>query len=455
MPLLGLAELGGYGVVRSWGEVVSLVPFMAVFAVQFALYLAAVWLVAHDLAQPAPHSPSRSLQPSTFNFQPLTILVFAVAIRLVMAGAFPVLSSDLFRYVWDGRVQTAGLSPYVYPPGALELTALRDTDLWPRINRPEAVTIYPPAAQLAYRVVVALGGYRVGAFKVAVLLAEGLTLALLALLLRDVGLPLAPLILYAWHPLVVYEISSAAHLEGLMLPCLVLALWAAWRGREVTAGGALAVAALMKLFPALLLPALWYRRGWRLPVAFGVTALLLTLPYRDAGRAILTYYPTYLREQFNMGLAALLGEGLRLLGVPDPYRIVQAVLWLAALALASWQLLHPDHARLFHRGLAMVGLLTIGSQFLHPWYIVWLLPFLTVLWPVHAPLRTSDGPSSTPYPIRPTTWLAWLLFSGTVVLSYHFYLAERWNIPLTVLEYLPLYLLLLWPWLRRGWYSMS
>ena len=46
-------------------------------------------------------------------------------------------------------------------------------------------------------------------------------------------------------------------------------------------------------------------------------------------------------------------------------------------------------------------------------------------------------------------WLAWLLFSGTIVLSYHFYVNNQWNIPLVVVEYTPLYSLLLWSWLRR------
>jgi hypothetical protein len=33
---------------------------------------------------------------------------------------------DLYRYVWDGRVQAAGLNPYSYAPADPELAALRD-----------------------------------------------------------------------------------------------------------------------------------------------------------------------------------------------------------------------------------------------------------------------------------------------------------------------------------------
>ncbi len=461
LAALALPQLALYVWVRSLGWQPRLELFMAVFGVQFSLYLAALALVHRYTSSTAP--------PPTPPLTLFLILLGALAFRLVMVTTPPSLSSDVFRYVWDGRVQAAGLSPYAYPPGAAELAPLRDADIWPRINRKESVTIYPPAAQLLFWLVHAVGGDSVWAVKWAMLLAECLTLALLALLLRDIGQPVEHLVLYAWSPLVVYEVVGSGHLEGLMLPCLVLALLAARRGWDAPAGAALAAATLMKLFPILLLPALWWRRRLRLPLAFGGVSLLLSLPYWQAGLAIATYYPDYLREQFNMSLAALLGETLRLLRVPDPYRLVQLLLLAAVAALALWHLARPAPDRFLQRGLTMIGLLTVGSQFLQPWYLLWLLPFLTALWPTgDGGRRTDDGRRATDDEIRNTkyeirithraspvvrppssVWLGWLLFSGTITLSYHFYVHNQWNIPLVIVEYTPLYGLLLWAWLRR------
>lgn len=365
-----------------------------------------------------------------------------------MADAYPVLSSDAFRYVWDGRVQAAGFSPYDYPPGATELTFLRDAEVWPRINRKASITIYPPAAQALFFLIHLVGGDSLLAVKWAMVLADGLTMGLLLLLLRALNQPLEYVILYAWHPLVVYELVASAHLEALMLPCLVLALWATKKGHDATAGVALALATLMKLFPVLLLPALWRRRGWRMPLAFALTCAVVVAPYLDAGPKIITYYPMYLREQFNMSLAALLGETLRWVGAPDPYRIVQLLLWVGVAGLGIWHVIRPDGEGYLRRCLTMIGLLTIGSQFLHPWYIVWIIPFLTVLSP-SARDKTSDTLLAVPYTLRITTWLAWLIFSGNIVLSYHFYIYETYYYPVFILEYLPLYGLLFWPWLRR------
>ena len=58
---------------------------------------------------------------------------------------------DVLRYVWDGRVQGAGINPYRYIPTDPHLAHLRDADIFPRINRSSyAPTIYPPAAQAIF-----------------------------------------------------------------------------------------------------------------------------------------------------------------------------------------------------------------------------------------------------------------------------------------------------------------
>ena len=44
------------------------------------------------------------------------VLGIAVAMRLMTLTAPPILSSDIYRYVWDGRVQLAGINPYRYVP---------------------------------------------------------------------------------------------------------------------------------------------------------------------------------------------------------------------------------------------------------------------------------------------------------------------------------------------------
>ncbi|HTH96902.1 MAG TPA: hypothetical protein VL574_05750, partial [Stellaceae bacterium] len=80
----------------------------------------------------------------------LLVMGTATLMRLVLLPA-PPLSTDIYRYIWDGRVQAAGINPYRYIPDDPALTALRDKTIWPSINRAAtAHTIYPPAAQVVF-----------------------------------------------------------------------------------------------------------------------------------------------------------------------------------------------------------------------------------------------------------------------------------------------------------------
>ena len=83
------------------------------------------------------------------------ILGLAIVLRGFVLLFDPLLSSDIYRYIWDGKVQAAGINPYRYFPAHHALAALRDTTIFPHINRADyAVTIYPPVAEFFF-----LGGY--------------------------------------------------------------------------------------------------------------------------------------------------------------------------------------------------------------------------------------------------------------------------------------------------------
>src|ERR1700692_3394562 len=102
---------------------------------------------ATQLAERAP--PGRTLW---------LIFGFGIALRVYVLLFDPLLSSDIYRYVWDGRVQAAGINPYRYFPAHEALAFLRDGTIFPHINRADtAVTIYPPVAQFFFLIVTRIG----------------------------------------------------------------------------------------------------------------------------------------------------------------------------------------------------------------------------------------------------------------------------------------------------------
>ena len=232
--------------------------------------------------------------------------LFAVAVlaQAILVFTRPTLSDDMYRYVWDGRVQAQGISPYRYPPSAPELANLQDAVIYPSINRISDVTVYPPAAEAAFALLWRIWPDRVHWFHAAMALGGLIAGVLLAGLLHDLKRSPKRLLIYLWSPLLAYETAHSAHVDGLVLPLLVGAWWrAVQRERDGLVGFLLGIATAMKLYPALLLPFLWrprHPRGrWAMPLAFGAALGLFYLPYwLTSGRSVLGFLPNYFQEVF-------------------------------------------------------------------------------------------------------------------------------------------------------------
>src|SRR5215207_8048538 len=107
----------------------------------------------------------------------IPIVLFGLLFRLPLIPLDPVLSSDVYRYLWEGKVQiVAGLSPYVTPPADDRLAFMRDEAIFPHINRKESPTVYPAGAQLIFALAHKAGVNNPQAFKVLSLAADALTL---------------------------------------------------------------------------------------------------------------------------------------------------------------------------------------------------------------------------------------------------------------------------------------
>ena len=159
------------------------------------------------------------------------ILLVAVACRLVALLAEPYLSSDIYRYVWDGVVQHAHISPYRYVPGDAVLAFLRGPhqSIFDKINRRDyAHTIYPPAAQALFYLITWISP-TVTFMKTVMVLFEGVTMYALVALLRDLGVRREQTLLYAWCPMLVWEIAGSGHLDSAAMAFIALALLARYR----------------------------------------------------------------------------------------------------------------------------------------------------------------------------------------------------------------------------------
>ncbi|MFG2334306.1 glycosyltransferase 87 family protein [Streptomyces sp. NPDC048604] len=210
-------------------------------------------------------------------------LIAAGAIAVTVTGlvAPPRTSTDSYRYAWDGRVQSAGVSPYDHAPQDPELFRLRDSWLFPtgaactgpdlariphagpvphctRLNRPAVHTIYPPVAEAYFLAVDKLSpeGARHKPLQIGSgLISLGVTGAVL-LILRRRGTDLRRAAYWAWCPAVPIEAVNNAHVDvlGALLAVIGLGLLAVLPHRRSAGGLVLGAAIATKLMPAIVLP---------------------------------------------------------------------------------------------------------------------------------------------------------------------------------------------------------
>jgi len=345
----------------------DIVWFINLALVQSALYLIAAWLIIR----------SRSARSTL-----VLVLLLGCVFRLSIVFAPPYLSDDIYRYVWDGRVQAAGINPYRYIPADDHLKGLRDEEIYPKINRRDyAHTMYPPAAEAIFLATTRISESVTG-MKLTMVGFEVFTVWILMQLLTSFGMSRQCILIYAWHPLAVWEFAGSGHVDPLAFAFIALALLARRRNWETATGVALGFATLSKLFPIVLFPALYKRWGWKMPVALAVTIIAGYLPYLRVGPlGVLGFLPGYAQER---GLVSgehffILGLANRLLGgVKLPNIIFISFACLVLLGLSLWIIFtreHDDHSYLKRS-------LLLGTAFMvlfapdFPWYFAWLILFL-------------------------------------------------------------------------------
>lgn len=265
------------------------------------------------------------------------LIAAAVTVRIVFLAAEPLLSDDIFRYVWDGRVAANGINPFLHSPDAEALSHLRDALIWPHINHQSVSTIYPPGAQLLFQLNAFLGG-GTHLLRAIFLIIEAISLtgawwilSRMSPRLDSTRLKLA-FATYALCPLVFIETAWSGHLDVVAWMTLILSLLLFMRAstkRALLLGGALfGLSIATKFLGILAIPIILfgarsaneptfavacYRRLKFLAVAATIV-LFSYLPYIDAGPKLFSGFGTYASTwQSNAGpfrLADELGEAL-------------------------------------------------------------------------------------------------------------------------------------------------
>lgn len=380
--------------------------------------------------------------PSTLYFY----LWVAILARLLLAGAFPQLSDDIYRFIWDGRLANLGVNPFSHLPAYYMEEGRRlpglSPELYALLNSQQYFTIYPPVAQATFALACWIfPGSLMGAavvMKLIVLAFEAGSLILMRRLLPRLGFPEKGVLLYALNPLVLVEVMGNLHFEGAMAFFLLLSLWWLAEGRWRLSAVALAGAVASKLLPLLFCVFLIRRLGWRRSIAYfaimGGVLLLLFAPllgsafFSGMGSSLQLYFQ---RFEFNASIYYLLRwAGYQLSG----YNLIKyigpalaACTFLGVLG-AAWLSPSRDWRSLPGLLLFAICLYLAFTPTVHPWYAI--LPLLL------APFTRFRFP---------------VLWTALISLTYVNYSYPEYheNLAVVALEYLPVYGVAAWE-LRSG-----
>ena len=307
----------------------------------------------------------------------------------------PDLSDDMFRYLWDGRVAAAGMSPYASAPRDPAVSNLAP-DLAQKVAHRDIVTVYPPIAQAAFRV---FGAGRPVLWKAFAAAAD---LSVVALLWSAGGTGAGfAAALYAFHPLPVTEAAGAGHLDSLGVALLLASLAHLSRNRRALAGVAFALSVLTKYVSFAAAIPLFRRGRWKFVAAVALSAAALWIAATKGGASPAGGMRDYAeRWEFNapvyMGAFALMERSELPRKAKDAFLSLKekwnhpewtqrvfpyfysaffARALLGLLLAAALIVIGRRVGDLWASVFASLAALLLLSPTLHPWYLLWVLPF--------------------------------------------------------------------------------
>jgi hypothetical protein len=217
------------------------------------------------------------------------LLLGGAIIRLALLPAFPNLSDDIYRFIWDGNLITEGENPYIHLPSDISSSfewASTNGELYSNMNSPEYYTIYPPVNQLIFALSSFLGGGKLYSsmlvMKMLLFISEMATIFVLLKMLRDNKLKIASASFYAYNPLVINEIMTNMHFEGMMLLFLLIGLVMLQKKKWLQSVFAVSISIGIKLIPLMFMPLLiaylGVKKSFRYFMGLGLALLVIFTP---------------------------------------------------------------------------------------------------------------------------------------------------------------------------------
>ena len=344
------------------------------------------------------------------------IIAAAIVFRLLLLPGIPVHENDIYRYIWDGKVSTAGINPYKYPPiqasikpkvadlvsradsTAIEagskpvstvigadyekLKSIRDENpaFYRRISFKDIPTIYPPFAQAIFAVFALVTPGSIFFMKLLFVLFDTAVIFLLCMILKSLKQNQLYVVIYAWNPLVLKEFANSGHYDALAVCCVMVAVYLIIKEKYLFSSVCLGLGVLSKFFPVIFLPFYLLKKQYK---AFFIGLMVIAAGYvpffiwgNTEPATVFAGLGTYTQEWVNNGFIFSLTYSLTSILGNNSYMFSKIL--CGVIFLIIWVFIYFNKQDLIEKMFWAVTAMFLISPVGDPWYFCWVLPFLCI-----------------------------------------------------------------------------
>ncbi len=427
------------------GDIKKNIPcFAFLYTASFIAYIFAVFYVSRngEISEQDGNSSREILW---------AIIIFSLMFRFTLLPMTP--SDDMYRYLWEGKLQLNGINPYSHPPESSGLEHLRD-EFFSGINHKHLSSIYPPLTLMAF----AIADYISHSFlsmKSLFLLFDVLSIFLLLRFLGVMGKNSVNVLIYAWSPLILISFAANGHGDSLQIFLVILALYLCAIRKNLRSIISIGLAVMSKFVFIIIAPfmisGLMAGKRFKYVIALLSVVAILYLPYVGAGKGLFSTL-FHFGTQYHFNDSAHFLIFCLSIGSPLVSKIITAIIFGSVLLYLYKKYLNTHFVEqdinrndsVLNFAFLSIGAFLIFAPTLHPWYLTWIVPFLCF-----------------------NKNRAWLILTGTVV-CYYFMNYELFSKMilynnewvwkevhwLKLPEYLPFYGLLIYGWLAKKSFTL-
>jgi len=373
------------------GDIKKSIPCFAILYISsFIAYIFAVFYISKDeeIIEQDNSSSTKVLW---------AIIIFSLIFRLTLLPMTP--SDDIYRYLWEGKLQLNGISPYSHPPESSSLEHLRD-GFFSGINHKHLPTIYPPLTLMVFTIADYIS-HTIISMKSVFLIFDVLSIFILLRFLRVMGKNIHNVLTYAWSPLILISFAARGHCDSLQIFLVLLALYLYAMRKNMRTVVSIALAVMSKFIFIIIVPFLISGKKFNYVVVLFAVIAVLYLPYMSAGKGLFsTLFHFGSHYHFNDSAHFLIF--CLCMGSPLASEIVTALIFGSVLLFLYKKYLNvfitDDNGNptllssskkegekrgnrelnnfVLNYAFVAIGTFLILAPTLHPWYLTWIIPFL-------------------------------------------------------------------------------